>query len=848
VGEVLCEWADLFDFASQDDVSGWDCDGEDYPQEGACTNHWDGILCDTFGVVVGIDLSGFGLSGKIPTNLMKLTAMRTLKLDGNSFTGTIPCEIAQMTQVTSISLRNNQITGSIPSCLSAMTQLSAIDFSDNSLNGTIPEFLGGNSASSRRALTAIETAADVTDMRRMLPALVLSNAITIDLSSNRLTGQLPLDMSGFTKLESLNLAANDLTGDIPSSLLDLTRLASLDIGHNRFAGPLPAFLGDWVSLVSIRMNACGLTGSIPSVLHQLSVLQLLDVSDNSLAGSLPNELIGLEYLRELYIHNNKLAETLPNGLGSMKRLRVLSAHENMLSGEIPATVTLLTNMQTMSLYYNSLTSTIPAAVGSMAKLVHLSLGYNHFSGTLPDSLRALHKLKTMDLQGNAFSGPVSSAISEMSALTTVELNDNALTGSVPSSIVQLSNIFCSTGALRVDNNYMVGGRPSSVDACPQNMVYQPQMTRYPTSMPSPTPPEEPTPSIWTAGLVVGVIFAILGFLILLLALFYLFLFCQKRQKEKKVAIDSEKYTDVENAAHYEGSLKNKPDSIKSNLAVDVEEQKEGGDDNSVLMEAASPNHTVLSQEVYKKWTKVVATFIADEERRAQERHAVFKGCPQQAIVDGCATYKNAMNLDEITDPQEAAYNQKVLSFVIRSMIERDGSIIVNGFGGAGERPSQKGDRLLVLHTALHFRKEFFGESISEIDTSAPAESAAAAAPLSGGAGPFSPAYISPSKNASERRLLALKAHRKNNAHSGEVSKTLLDKYLRPGELEVAGGSGGDGGGGEQPNKQIPNGVMGHNTLPHLSPMAGRAGRHGTAAAASPLNANTSDGSGKVHPM
>ncbi|GJM98112.1 hypothetical protein PR202_ga15089 [Eleusine coracana subsp. coracana] len=64
--------------------------------------------------------------------------------------------------------------------------------------------------------------------------------VTIDLSSNYLTGEIPRDITSLHELESLDLSRNKLSGQIPSSLSNLTFLGFLDLSYNNLTGKIPS--------------------------------------------------------------------------------------------------------------------------------------------------------------------------------------------------------------------------------------------------------------------------------------------------------------------------------------------------------------------------------------------------------------------------------------------------------------------------------------------------------------------------------------------------------------------------------------------------------------------------------
>jgi Leucine-rich repeat (LRR) protein len=85
-----------------------------------------------------IDLSSNNLSGTIPFQISKLTALRFLNLSLNRLNGEIPNDMGNMKLLESLDLSLNKISGEIPQSLSDLSFLSFLNLSYNNLSGKIP--------------------------------------------------------------------------------------------------------------------------------------------------------------------------------------------------------------------------------------------------------------------------------------------------------------------------------------------------------------------------------------------------------------------------------------------------------------------------------------------------------------------------------------------------------------------------------------------------------------------------------------------------------------------------------------------------------------------------------------
>jgi Leucine-rich repeat (LRR) protein len=146
----------------------------------------------------------------------------------------------------------------------------------------------------------------------------------LDLSWNRLAGHLPPWLGSFDALFRIDLSSNAMTGDIPLALTRLKALTSSNASDVQL--PLSDDYGvriyNWHvergqlwynSYVppSLDLSRNGLTGAIPRELGNLRALNLLNLSWNSLSGSIPLSLAALSSLQTLELSNNQLSGEIP---------------------------------------------------------------------------------------------------------------------------------------------------------------------------------------------------------------------------------------------------------------------------------------------------------------------------------------------------------------------------------------------------------------------------------------------------------------------------------------------------------------------------------------------------------
>ncbi|MBA0873592.1 hypothetical protein Goshw_004249, partial [Gossypium schwendimanii] len=195
-----------------------------------------------------IDIQNNELSGELSSYLPVLPKLSILILGGNQFEGQLPVKICQMRDLHLLDLSENDLSGDIPDCVDNVT--SWLGRSENVV-GYLPD-------GSRNGIVFTNKG-----RRYTYKAVVLSALMGIDVSCNRLTGKIPIQMTRLKGIQILNVSNNLLTGQIPSSLVNLENLESLDLSHNNFFGVLPHELVGLLYLEVFNVSFNNLSGMIP---------------------------------------------------------------------------------------------------------------------------------------------------------------------------------------------------------------------------------------------------------------------------------------------------------------------------------------------------------------------------------------------------------------------------------------------------------------------------------------------------------------------------------------------------------------------------------------------------------
>ena len=280
----------------------------------------------------------------------------------------------------------------------------------------------------------------------------------LSLRSNRLTGEIPVELSQLSQLRSLYLDRNQLTGEIPVELSQLSQLRVLSLYSNQLTGEIPVELSQLSQLSQLSLFSNRLTGEIPAELSQLSQLQRLYLSGNRLTGEIPVELSQLSQLLSLVLSSNRLTGEIPVELSQLSKLWSLWLHSNQLTGEIPVELSQLSQLLSLGLSGNRLTGEIPVELSQLSQLLWLYLDRNQLTGEIPVELSQLSQLLSLVLSSNRLTGEIPAELSQLSQLQRLYLHSNELNGPIPSWLVNLTEL----RELSLWSNQLTGTIPPEV--------------------------------------------------------------------------------------------------------------------------------------------------------------------------------------------------------------------------------------------------------------------------------------------------------------------------------------------------------------------------------------------------
>ncbi|XP_024027554.1 receptor-like protein EIX1 [Morus notabilis] len=354
-----------------------------------------------------------------------------------------------------MNLSLNRIHGELPNLSSKAYVYPTIDLSSNHLYGSLPPFPPNSTI-------LIFSKNMFSGNMSSLCATRLAPLNHLDLSDNRLSGELPTCWVKFKELFVLNLANNNFSGKIPISLVSLPQIALLHLRNNNFSGELPSFKNLHRELVLLDIGDNRISGRIPEWSGQsLPSLTVLRLRSNELSGGIPTSFCSFPALQVLDLSLNNLSGDLPHCLGNMTAM----LSEGRAGGFIDFASVMwrgielefrrnLELMRSIDISSNYLSGEIPDNITSLRALHNLNLSRNSLRGSIPVNFGQLNMLESLDLSRNQLSGTILASFSSLNFLSHLDLSHIRLTGRIP-----LSTQLQSFDASAYEGNHQLCGPP-----------------------------------------------------------------------------------------------------------------------------------------------------------------------------------------------------------------------------------------------------------------------------------------------------------------------------------------------------------------------------------------------------
>ncbi|CAB9521309.1 leucine rich repeat [Seminavis robusta] len=253
--------------------------------------------------LMGMELFANNFNGTIPTELGKLVNLGEFTADENQFSGPIPSEFGELSHLALFFIQGNRLSGAIPSELGRMSSVYRFYCYANELSGSLPTELG-TKESVMVCVWLLDRSSSLFTIKSFAPTGLMSRMEIALLHDNQLTGSIPSELGGWTRLWATYLNFNIQTGVIPHEWGDALTL-KYDNGTDRnvFGGALPSELGLLSSLHYFWLPNGNLEGTIPSQFGMMSALSAMSLANNSqLGGSVPAELLALRNVSLVHLN------------------------------------------------------------------------------------------------------------------------------------------------------------------------------------------------------------------------------------------------------------------------------------------------------------------------------------------------------------------------------------------------------------------------------------------------------------------------------------------------------------------------------------------------------------------
>ncbi|CAA6660166.1 unnamed protein product [Spirodela intermedia] len=445
-------------------------DWEDFPSP--C--NFSGVTCDRVsGAVTGINLQNLSLAGEIDPVVCELRRLNSLLLGQNALTGGVPPELSRCTALQFLNLSVNGLTGQLPD-LSSLKNLLLLDLSTNKFVGKFPSWVG-----SLRGLVSLglgeiqfdeglipESIGHLKNLNWLFLGSVIStisnlrNLCKIELYNNNFTGELPVELGRLTLLSEFDISKNGFTGKLPEEMGDLKNLTIFQLYQNNFWGELPKGFGDLELLTSFSIYGNAFWGEFPENLGRFSPLDTIDISENRFTGPFPRFLCQNRRLKFLLALDNNFSGEFPDTYGDCKTLLRFRISRNNLVGRIPDRVWGMPSAVVIDFSYNGFTGGISSHIGDSTSLNLLSLESNNFSGEIPAEIGKLSMLHKLFVSGNSFSGNIPPQIGSLDQLTSLHLEGNSLSGGIPSELGKCGSLV----DLDLSSNSLSGEIPEALSS------------------------------------------------------------------------------------------------------------------------------------------------------------------------------------------------------------------------------------------------------------------------------------------------------------------------------------------------------------------------------------------------
>ncbi|KAF5931568.1 hypothetical protein HYC85_027739 [Camellia sinensis] len=241
-------------------------------------------------------LQGNKFTGLISRALLNSSFLLTLDIRDNIFFGSIPDSIRLLSNLRILLFRGNQLSGSIPIQLCQLNWINLMDLSNNYFSGSIPPCFSN-------ITFGTVGASDPAFMQG--PIILFGEYETYQYGGILKSTYVPNDEVLYDEAEKVEFVTKSRSSSYKGNILNF--MSGLDLSHNKLIGEIPFELGKLSSVRALNLSHNLLTGPIPKTFSNLAQIESLDLSYNSLSGNIPTELINLNFLEVFTVAHNNLS-------------------------------------------------------------------------------------------------------------------------------------------------------------------------------------------------------------------------------------------------------------------------------------------------------------------------------------------------------------------------------------------------------------------------------------------------------------------------------------------------------------------------------------------------------------
>ncbi|KAG5254874.1 leucine-rich repeat receptor serine/threonine-protein kinase [Salix suchowensis] len=195
-------------------------------------NQFSGVLPPELGNLSRLEklhLTSNKFTGQLPAAFEKLTALKDFRIGDNQFTGAIPNLIQNWTNLQKLLIQGSGLSGPIPPGIAVLEKMTDLRISDLQGNGTGAPFppLANLKKLKTLVLRSCNIIGRIPDFVGELPVLT-----TLDLSFNKLDGEIPASLFGVRKADYIYLTGNQLNGTVPAWIIKDGEF--VDLSYNNF--------------------------------------------------------------------------------------------------------------------------------------------------------------------------------------------------------------------------------------------------------------------------------------------------------------------------------------------------------------------------------------------------------------------------------------------------------------------------------------------------------------------------------------------------------------------------------------------------------------------------------------